>query len=151
MSNPSLQKTDLKLKPGSKLFQKEFWQFYCPICKTERRTFYWPSPRKRHIVQVVGGAIALSMILWTFLGFKGVFLGFPLFAAFDFFYRLRARQSLICPHCGFDPYLYKFNADLAKKKVEEFFVEKEKKIQASKKQNTTGSPAGDPEKKETVS
>jgi hypothetical protein len=41
-------------------------------------------------------------------------------------YRAYARQSLICPHCGFDPYLYKHDVKLARKKVEEFFAARKK-------------------------
>ena len=45
---------------------------------------------------------------------------------FEFVYRARARQSLICPHCGFDPYVYKHDVKLARKKVELFFEQKKR-------------------------
>ncbi|MGE4232772.1 MAG: hypothetical protein AB7F43_05520 [Bacteriovoracia bacterium] len=104
--------------------EREFWEFYCPICKIQRRSFYWPTPRKKHYVAIVVAGLFLWLVSWPWAGWKGVFLILPFWAFFEFFYRARARQSLICSQCGFDPYLYKFDVKLARKKVEEFFAEK---------------------------
>ena len=106
--------------------KKDYWEFYCPICKMQRRSFYWPSPRLRHYFQLIVFVAFMTFALWNWFGVKGMFLGFPAWAVFEFFYRARARQSLICPHCGFDPYLYKFDVKLARKKVEQFFDNKKK-------------------------
>ncbi len=115
--------------------KKDYWEFYCPICKMQRRSFYWPSPRVKHYARLAFFIACLAGLLWPFMGFKGAFIGFPVWAAFEFFYRARARQSLICPHCGFDPYLYKFDVKLARKKVEQFF--EEKKAQREKTPTST--------------
>lgn len=104
--------------------KREFWEFYCPICKAQRRSFYWPSPRKRHYLRLFGFGAFLTAVCWPWAGIKGVFLIFPVWAAFEFYYRSRARHTLICPHCGFDPYVYKYDVKLARKKVERFFADK---------------------------
>ena len=72
-------------------------------------------------------AVVITAALWTWTGFKGLFLNLPVWAVFEFFYRARARQSLICPHCSFDPYLYKHDVKLAREKIEQHFAEKQKK------------------------
>ena len=76
---------------------------------------------------VVG--VFLAMCAWPFVGSKGVFLVLPIWALFEFFYRAKARQSLICPHCGFDPYLYKYDTKLARQKVEKFFADRKASIE----------------------
>jgi hypothetical protein len=75
-------------------------------------------------------------------GLKGVFLIFPVWALFEFVYRARARQSLICPHCGFDPYLYKHDIKLARKKVELFFAEKKKQSGGAGEPSNPTNPPG---------
>ncbi len=111
--------------------KRPYWEFYCPVCKAKRRTFYWPSPRKKHYISLGVLAFCLTGVLWPLFGFKGFFLNFPIWGLFEFFYRARARQSLICPHCGFDPYLYKYDVKLARQKIEQFFEEKNKMRMAS--------------------
>lgn len=71
-------------------------------------------------------AVVLTGALWSWMGVKGVFLFFPVWAVFEFVYRARARQSLVCPYCGFDPYLYKYDVKLAREKVKKFFADKAK-------------------------
>ena len=117
--------------------QREYWEFYCPACKAQRRSFYWPSPRVRHYVAlgILGLFIAAASQPW--LGYRGGMLILPVWAGFEFLYRARARQSLICSRCGFDPYLYKYDVKLARDKVERFWAEKKKKAQAKAAQQTT--------------
>jgi hypothetical protein len=109
--------------------RRPFWVFFCPICKSERRSFYWPSPRPRHYAMVAVAGAVLAGGVWPWTGFKGLFLALPLWAAFEFIYRAKARQSLVCPSCGFDPYLYKHDVKLARKKVEQFFEKKKQPSQ----------------------
>lgn len=102
--------------------QHAFFEFYCPLCKITKRSFYWPKPQFRHYMGIFSLGIAMGMALWPFFGAKGAFWIFPVWGVFEFFYRARARQSIICTRCGFDPYAYKFNFELAKQKVEAHFA-----------------------------
>lgn len=106
--------------------KREYWEFYCPICKKQRRSFFWPSPQKRHYLALLVLAVFMAMALYPWAGVRGAVLVLPIWATFEFYYRARARQSVICPHCGFDPYLYKTDVKAARRKVEEFFAEKAK-------------------------
>ena len=119
--------------------KRPHWEYYCPVCSVLRRSFYKPSPRLRHYFQLLFFAVILTAALWPLFRIKGIFLLFPIIAVFEFGYRSRARQSLICTHCGFDPYLYKFDVGLARQKVEKYFKElEERKAKAleAKKPNT---------------
>lgn len=110
-----------------------YWQFLCPACKKERRSVYWPSPRARHYGQLAVFVLFLAMVLWQWVGIKGVFLGFPVWAVFELAYRARSRQSLICPYCAFDPYLFKVDPKKARAKMDEHFAGRRKKIEERQK------------------
>jgi len=106
--------------------KREYWEFYCPICKAQRRSFYWPTPRKKHYIQLAVFAACLTFALWRWCGIKGFFLNFVVWGLFEFYYRARARQNLICNQCGFDPYLYKYDVKLARQKMDEFWSHRQK-------------------------
>jgi hypothetical protein len=131
------------------LNKKPFWEFICPVCKTVRRSTYWPSPRPKHYLALIIFTIFITYVFWNYTGLKGLFLFFVFWPIFEFFYRLFARQALICPHCGFDPYLYKYNVDLARKKIEDFFKEKTPNLkQSSESQSQENQSNKENEKKE---
>lgn len=62
-----------------------------------------------------------TLVTWSWMGWKGVFSFFPLWALFEVYFRVRARSQIPCPHCGFDPYLFMVDTKLAKKEVESFW------------------------------
>lgn len=129
-------------------FQKRpFWEFFCPVCKAQRRSFYWPSPRLKHYISLSIFAILITLIMYPFFGMKGFVVNLPIWVVFEFVYRARARQSLICPHCGFDPYLYKHDVKLARQKMDEFFEEK-RKAQENQKTLQNQQPTTENPKKE---
>jgi hypothetical protein len=104
--------------------QRQYWEYYCPVCKLQRRSGYWPSPQRHHYLRLVLLTICLEVGLWPLFGLKAGFLIFPVWAIFEFWYRAKARQSLICHRCGFDPYLYKYDVKLARDKVARHWADK---------------------------
>jgi hypothetical protein len=48
----------------------------------------------------------------------------PLWTAFEVVYRIRARGVLSCELCGFDPYLFLTNENLARKEIESHWRKK---------------------------
>ena len=48
----------------------------------------------------------------------------PFWAIFEVIYRWRTRALLPCKECGFDPYLYLIDPELAKKEVEDYWKKK---------------------------
>lgn len=107
--------------------KKDFWEYYCPICKIQRRSLYFPSPRTKHYIQLAVLICFSTFCVAPWMGLKAIGFFLPLWPLFEFFYRARARQALICDRCGFDPYLFKFDVKLAKERVEKFYAEKEAK------------------------
>ncbi len=80
-------------------------------------------------MQFLALSLSLGVLLWQWTGPKGFFLAIPFWAAFEVVYRLKARQSIQCRKCGFDPFLFKFDKNLAKKKVEEHFKAKKQALE----------------------
>jgi hypothetical protein len=113
--------------------KKSLWQapkhssfaFFCPQCKTERRISYHPRPTTaRHIARVALTTAFVALLTWKWVAFKGVFFFFPLWAAFELFYRTRVRAELSCRSCGFDPYLYLTDVKKARAEIETFWRKK---------------------------
>ena len=93
---------------------------YCAFCRSERNVYL-----KRHVsfVDVLLSALTgvlVSLILWQSLDPRAVvFFALGLGLA-EIFIMIRWRSSISCPHCGFDPVLYKKKPELAAAKVRGF-------------------------------
>ncbi len=57
-------------------------------------------------------------LLWPWFGIKGIVIFLPLWLGFESFYRTRVRAAAACDQCGFDPYLYAQDVDLAKREMQ---------------------------------
>ncbi len=80
---------------------------YCAFCKSPRVMY-----RKRHIswfdfIQSAFAAGLISLVFWQDFDPRALVV-FALFCGLsEVFIVLRWRLSVACPHCGFDPVLYK--------------------------------------------
>lgn len=104
---------------------RPLWVHYCPLCKVQSRSFYFPSPRARHYLALTVLSVTMAVFLFPYFDAKGVIFSLPIWMGFEFYYRSRARLHLICRQCGFDPYLYKMDVSLARQKVEAFWRKKQ--------------------------
>ncbi len=111
---------------------RPLWVHYCPLCKVQSRSFYFPSPRPKHYFALAVLTGTLGIFLYPYFDVKGALFAVPIWMIFEFYYRSRARLHLICAQCGFDPYLYKMDVGLARNKVEEFWRKKQPDTYQSK-------------------
>lgn len=95
---------------------------YCAFCKSPRVVY-----TKRHVslldvfLAILCGFL-LSLIFWQKLDPRlVVFIALGLGAA-EIFVVIRWRLSIACPHCGFDPVLYRKKAELAVQRVKEHYA-----------------------------
>jgi hypothetical protein len=58
------------------------------------------------------------LLTWTFFQWKGLVSFIPFWCIFEVIYRTRARATIYCKSCGFDPYLFLVDTELAKKEVD---------------------------------
>jgi hypothetical protein len=88
--------------------------FFCPLCKHHQSTNSINKVKLKHHFQLALATLAVTGVTWPIFGEKGLFLYFFFWLAFEFAYRLRKRQALICESCGFDPFLYKQDVQKAR-------------------------------------
>ncbi len=116
----SIRKTNL---PRSMLphvpSQQGHYDFFCPHCRIERRLATRPNPwQPKYVFQIGLTSMVISLALWPLMGAKGLVSFVPLWAVFETVFRLRARALLVCPECGFDPFLYLQDVKKARAQVE---------------------------------
>ena len=90
---------------------------FCAFCRSERFVY-----KKRHVSVVdafLGAAASLlmSFILWQDFDPRAVAMFAVSLGLAEVFIILRWRLSITCPHCGFDPVVYKKDHEAAAKKV----------------------------------
>lgn len=91
--------------------------FFCPLCKYHQSTSTIDRVRLKHHLQIGIVTSAFTFLTFPLFGLKGIFLYLVFWSGFEFFYRLRKRQALVCESCGFDPFLYKQDVNKAREKL----------------------------------
>ncbi len=116
--------------------------FFCPLCKYHQSTSTIDRVQLKHHAQIAVFTAAITLLTYPIFGLNGIMLYLVFWAGFEFFYRLRKRQALICQSCGFDPFLYKQDVNKARKALRahwETRIEKENLFANLKLKNyTTG-------------
>ncbi len=88
--------------------------FFCPLCHHHQSTNTIRRVSWRHVGQLLLLTVATVLVAWPSFGVKGLSLFFLYWGIFEFAYRFRKRQALICQSCGFDPFLYKQDVQKAR-------------------------------------
>lgn len=92
-------------------------KIYCAFCRLERRVYLKKNITWTNVALAFLGSTMLMFVFWQRWDPRGIFI-FVLFLAFaDVFIRFRWRMALKCPHCGFDPLLYKCDPDETARRV----------------------------------
>jgi hypothetical protein len=90
---------------------------YCAFCRSPRVVY-----KKKHVSLIDGflalvSALLASFIFWQDVDPRCVVLFAVGLGMTEMFIILRWRLSIACPHCGFDPVLYKKSAEKAALRV----------------------------------
>jgi hypothetical protein len=94
---------------------------YCAFCRQPRIVY-----RKRHVSVADIALSALTAVLLSFIFFQDfdpramMFFALSIGVA-ELFVVFRWRLSIACPHCGFDPVLYRRKPDLAAARVKDYY------------------------------
>lgn len=83
-----------------------------------------PKPSRRHYTQVVLTTAFFTLVTWRFFEWRGLVSFIPLWLLFETQFRLRVRASMACDTCGFDPYLFMIDTNLAKREIERHWRQK---------------------------
>lgn len=114
--------------------EKTYYEFFCPLCRSERRISLTPNPWSPKNITRVGIATALlALLTWQWLGGWGALFFLPVWTAYETLYRLKVRKLLTCDSCGLDPILYLADVKRARAGVENHFKSKQKPAPADEK------------------
>lgn len=123
--------------------------FLCPLCKYPQSTNSIRRVGWQHHLQLLVLTAASVVALWPVFGGKGAALYLFYWGAFEFFFRLRKRQALVCQSCGFDPFLYRQDVGKARAALRQHWqarIEKENLFAGKKLKNyQTSSVKSEPE------
>ena len=92
----------------------------CVFCKLSRRVY------KKREVSILDVSVLLfvtglfAFLIWGGPDLRSLIFFMTLAFTLQIFVRMRWRESVKCPHCGFDPVLYKENSEQAALKVKDF-------------------------------
>lgn len=102
--------------------------FFCPLCHYHQSTSTIQKVTLKHHAQIFLLTVATGVLTFPLFGFSAIALYLVYWTGFEFFYRLRKRQALVCESCGFDPFLYKRDVEMARKALRQHWqtrIEKE--------------------------
>lgn len=119
-SGENIDQTIQRMRPAWRGRSGGHYPFFCPNCRAERRIRSHPSPS--HAANYARIALltgVFTVACWNWSGWRGLVAFVPFWVIFEFIYRSRVRIELVCPHCGFDPFLYLNDAKKARAGVEE--------------------------------
>jgi hypothetical protein len=104
-----------KMKPLWRNRNSRAFAFFCPNCRAQRRVKTHPSPsRVENYFRIGLLTVVFTLAGWSYFGAKGLVSFVPFWAIFEVVFRSRMRVALLCPYCGFDPFLYLYDVDQAR-------------------------------------
>lgn len=98
--------------------------FLCALCSTPRQMKYKRNLSITNYLQLTLLGGSLTYFLYPLFGAKTLFLTFILWMVVEVANKILYRNELPCPYCGFDATWYRRDVKVAKKKVQDFWNER---------------------------
>ncbi|MEM7646380.1 MAG: hypothetical protein AAF203_05680 [Pseudomonadota bacterium] len=92
----------------------------CAFCKLSHRVYLKKEVSFFDAVILLFITGLLAFAIWGGPDLRSMLIFMSLAFGFQVFLRMRYRESVKCPHCGFDPILYKQNPKMAADRVNSF-------------------------------
>jgi hypothetical protein len=97
---------------------------YCAFCRNQRRIYRRDGLGVFNYIQAVGLGLLSSFLIWQELDPKALVVTVFFLISMEIFVRVRTRVELSCPHCGFDPILYRKDVAAACERVKTHLKER---------------------------
>lgn len=94
----------------------------CAFCKLDHRVYLKKEVSLIDAALLLAIAGLMTFALWGGPDLRSLLIFTSLAFVMQVFLRLRYRESVKCPHCGFDPILYLQNSEQAAEKVKSFLA-----------------------------
>jgi hypothetical protein len=95
---------------------------YCAFCRTKRTVYLHRHVSAPDVLLALAASILLSFVFWQELDPRLLVLFAIGLGIAEVFIVIRWRVSIACPHCGFDPVLYKKSPQLAVSRVKSYMA-----------------------------
>ncbi len=102
-------------------YKSSAMDFFCPLCRTQRNFSISFRLSTMNYIQMFIITALFTGTTFSWWGFRGVFIIFLLWPAFEFTRRALYKREIPCPHCGFDASWYKKDVKVARKLVSDFW------------------------------
>ncbi len=102
-------------------FKSPLFEFFCPLCRSERALTQTYKLFFRHYIQLGLLTLVTFLLLYPLLQWRGLFVFFIYWPLFELGRRVMYRNEITCPYCGFDAVLYKKNVKMAQEGVKNFW------------------------------
>jgi glutaredoxin len=106
------------------MFSKNSEKKLCVFCKLDHRVYLKKEVNFRDIIVLLFITGLLAFAIWGEPDLRSMLIFMTLAFIFQIFLRVRYRESVKCPHCGFDPILYKQDNKKAATKVNQFMAQR---------------------------
>lgn len=100
--------------------------FLCALCSAPRQMKYQRNLSAKNYFQLTMLAVGLVYFLYPVFGFKSMYLMFIIWVVAEIANKMLYRNELPCPYCGFDATWYRRDVKIARKKVEDFWAQRNK-------------------------
>lgn len=92
----------------------------CTFCKLEHRVYVKKEVSVFDVIIMLSVTGLMAFAIWGGPDLRSMLIFMSLAFVLQVFLRVRYRESVKCPHCGFDPILYKQNPEMAAQKVKTY-------------------------------
>lgn len=103
-----------------KMFFKHSQKAICRFCKLSHRVYFKREVSFLDTILMLFITGLLTFAIWDGPDLRSMLLFMGMAFTAQMLLRMRYRESVKCPHCGFDPIAYKKDPSLAAKRVKEF-------------------------------
>ena len=90
---------------------------FCAFCRLERKVYIKKNMNWTNVLLAFFTAVLLMFLVWREIDGRAIIFFVFFISVAEIFVRVRWRVGLTCPHCSFDPLLYKTNREKAVLKV----------------------------------
>lgn len=102
------------------MFKKTSEDRHCAFCKLPHRVYLKKEVSAFDAVLILGVTGLMAYAIWGGPDLRSMLIFMGLSFVTQVFLRIRYRESVKCPHCGFDPILYNHDNEAAAQKVKSF-------------------------------
>lgn len=102
------------------MLRKSSEKIICAFCRLEHRVYTKKEVSVLDVLVILSVTGVMALAIWGGPDLRSLLIFMSLAFVMQVFLRVRYRESIKCPHCGFDPIVYKQDPERAAQRVTAF-------------------------------